>query len=75
MFRVSSLEVCASCLLTNIHPIDMQRWDPFRGVTVQDHRITMLHVKGLYLFFREFWYTCAKAKKLLFYCYPWKFPP
>lgn len=72
MFCVSLHEARVNCLLTNIHPIDMQRWDPFWGVTVQDHRITVLHVKGLNFFFREFWYICAKAKKLLFYCYPWK---
>lgn len=50
----------------------MQRWDAFWGVTVQDHRITMLYIKGLNFFLWEFWYTCKKANKFLFYCYPFE---
>lgn len=53
----------------------MQRWDAFWGVTVQNHRITMLHIKGLNFFFWEFWYACTKANKFLLHCYLLKFCP
>lgn len=60
-------ELCKSHLLTNIHPVDMQRGDAFWGVAVQDHRIPMLHIQRLDFFFGEFWYTCTKKQRCFFY--------
>lgn len=66
MFGAPSREPQKNCSLTDIHPIDVQRGDAFGGVTVQNHRIAMLHVKRLDFFFGEFWYTWTKAKVPLF---------
>lgn len=56
-------ELCKNHLLTNIHPVDMQRGDAFWGVAVQDHRISMLHIQRLDFFFGELWYTCTKKQR------------
>lgn len=44
-------------LLTNIHPIDMQRREAFGRVAGQDNGIPFLHIQGFNFFFWEFWNT------------------
>lgn len=57
-------ELCKNHLLTNVHPVDVQRGDAFWGVAVQDHRISMLHIQRLDFLFGEFWHTCTKKKQI-----------